>query len=59
MFPQFEFLRKVRVTGSIPDYLLKEVKRNNSVKLSDKELFDKEQIGVKEPFHVTKCQFTS
>ena len=28
-------------------------------KLGDKERFDKEQIGVKEPFHVTKGQFTS
>ena len=30
-----------------------------TVKLGDKERFDKEQIGVKEPFFVTKCQFTS
>ena len=30
-----------------------------TVKLGDKERFDKEQIGVKEPFPVTKCQFTS
>ena len=30
-----------------------------TVKLGDKERFDKEQIGVKEPFHVIKCQFTS
>ena len=29
------------------------------VKLGDMERFDKEQIGVKEPFLVTKCQFTS
>ena len=29
------------------------------VKLGDKERFDKEQIGVKEPFSVTNCQFTS
>ena len=29
-----------------------------SVKLGDEERFDKEQIGVKEPFPVTKCQFT-
>ena len=28
-------------------------------KLSVKERFDKEQIGVKEPFPVTNCQFTS
>jgi hypothetical protein len=30
-----------------------------TVKLGNKELFDKEQIGIKEPFPVTKCQFTS
>ena len=30
-----------------------------TVKLDDKERFDKEQIGVKEPFPVTNCQFTS
>ena len=30
-----------------------------NVKLGDKEGFDKEQIDVKEPFSVTKCQFTS
>jgi hypothetical protein len=26
-----------------------------TVKLGDREHFDKEQIGVKEPFPVTKC----
>ena len=31
----------------------------NTVKLGDKERFDKEQIGVKEPLPVTNCQFTS
>ena len=31
---------------------------HSTVKLGDKEHFDKEQIGVKEPFPVTKCQFT-
>ena len=30
-----------------------------TVKLGDKEQFDKEQIGVKEPFSVTNCQFTT
>ena len=30
-----------------------------TVKLGGKEHFDKEHIGVKEPFPVTKCQFTS
>ena len=27
----------------------------STVQLNDKERFDKEQIGVKEPFPVTKC----
>ena len=31
----------------------------STVKLGDKEQFKKEQIGVKEPFFVTNCQFTS
>ena len=31
----------------------------STVKLGDKERFDKGQIGVKEPFPVTKCQFIS
>ena len=30
-----------------------------TVKLGDKKPFDKEQIGVKEPFPVTNCQFNS
>ena len=34
-------------------------KTADTVKLGDKESFDKEQIGVKEPFSVTNCQFTS
>ena len=32
---------------------------SDTVKLGDKERFDKEQIGVKEPFPVTNLQFTS
>ena len=31
----------------------------STVELGDKEHFDKVQIGVKEPFSVTKCHFTS
>ena len=31
----------------------------NTVKLGDKERFDKEQIGIKEPFPVTNLPFTS
>ena len=27
----------------------------HTVKLGDKECFDKEQVGVKEPFFETKC----
>ena len=30
-----------------------------TVKLENKELFDKEQIGIKEPFPVTNLPFTS
>ena len=30
-----------------------------TVKLGIKELFDKEQIGIKEPFPVTNLTFTS
>ena len=30
-----------------------------TIKLGDKERFDKEQIGVKEPFPLTNSQFTS
>ena len=30
-----------------------------TVKLVNRERIDKEQIGVKEPFPVTYCQFTS
>ena len=30
-----------------------------TVRLGGKEQFDKEQIGVKEPFPMTNCQFTS
>ena len=32
---------------------------HTTVKLGNKERFDKEQIGVKEPFPVTKLPFTS
>ena len=31
----------------------------HTVKLGNKELFDKEQIGIKEPFLVTNLAFTS
>ena len=31
----------------------------NTVKFGDKKRSDKEQIGVKELFPVTNCQFTS
>ena len=30
-----------------------------TVKLGDKDRFEEEQIGVKEPFPVTNCQFIS
>ena len=31
----------------------------NTVKLGDKERFDKEEIGIKDPFPVTNLPFTS
>ena len=30
-----------------------------TVKLGNKERFDNEQIGIKEPFSMANCQFTS
>ena len=38
---------------------LKIKKKNEQSNLVDKEGFDKEQIGVKELFSMTNCQFTS
>ena len=38
---------------------LKKVHVKNEVGTGNKERFDKEQIGVKEPFSETNCQFTS
>ena len=32
---------------------------HTTVKLGNKECFDEEQIGVKEPFPMTKCYYTS
>ena len=40
-------------------YMTDKINFRNTVKLGDKERFDKEQIGIKEPFPVTKCQFPS
>ena len=37
----------------------KHMQIHDSVKPGDKERFDKEQMGVKEPFPVTNCQLTS
>ena len=34
-------------------------KKPNTVKLGNKERFDKEKIGIKEPFPVTNLPFTS
>ena len=45
-----------RETSSFLIHALKFVR--STVKLGDKERFDKEQIGVKEPFPVANCQFT-
>ena len=46
-------------TTSVIKFLQRLDKISCTVKLGDKEPFDKEQIGVKEPFPVTNCQFTS
>ena len=35
------------------------LQKAGTVKLGDKERFDQEQIGVREPFPVTNGQFTS
>ena len=37
----------------------KHKKNGSTVKLGNKERFDKEQIGIKEPFPVTNLRFTS
>ena len=37
----------------------KYISKTTTVKLGIKELFDKEQIGIKEPFLVTNLPFTS
>ena len=39
--------------------VFKKVGNSNTVKLGNKERFDKEQIGIKEPFPVTNLPFTS
>ena len=54
-----EVLRKVSQPFSEKNRWVKILKYVCTVKLGDKERFDKEQIGVKEPFPVTNCQFTS
>ena len=41
------------------DYLYKTLALSYKVELGNKELFDKEQIGIKEPFPVTNLPFTS
>ena len=50
-------------TASRVETTLKIVKRAarliDTVKLGNKERFDKEQIGIKEPFPVTNLPFTS
>ena len=43
--------------GSLTEVGLKVFK--STVKLGNKELFDKEQIGIKEPFPVNNLPFTS
>ena len=40
-------------------YLFIDIVLDITVKLGNKERFDKEQIGIKEPFNVTNLPFTS
>ena len=42
----------------VKNCILVQIKRN-TVKLGNNEWFDKEQIGIKEPFPVTNLPFTS
>ena len=51
-----QMFRHIR-TNKISDSNKREV--GSTVKLRNKEQFDKKQIGVKKPFPVTNCQFTS
>ena len=48
---------KLKLPKEVMSFLKKKI--DNTVKLGDKERFAKEQIDIKEPFPVTKCQFTS
>ena len=48
---------KVKCSKNIPKYTLSTP--ISTVKLGNKERFDKEQIGIKEPFSVTNLPFTS
>ena len=55
----FVAIQKVFVQFETVQDVVSTLIHNIIVKLGDKERFDKEQIGVKEPFPVTNCQFTS
>ena len=55
MFSLFTFLRNFQTFLKNAN---KKVSNISKVKLGDKKRFE-EQIGVKEQFSVTKCQFTS
>ena len=46
-------------TISLGFLLLFRSTKHGTVKLGNKELFDKEQIGIKEPFPVTNFPFTT
>ena len=55
----FVAIQKVFVQFETVQDVVSTLIHNIIVKLGDKERFDKEQIGVKKPFLVTNCQFTS
>ena len=56
---KFYFFYNVCLIVQYENICKKRENLHSTVKLGDKERFDKEQNGVKEPFPMTNCQFTS
>ena len=54
-----EFANAYHPASTLISVRLWNFKDGGTVKLGDKENFDKEQIGVSEQLHVTNCQFTT
>ena len=51
------FTTQLNIRPNVDQY--KAPNQSYTVKLGNKERFDKEQIGIKEPFPVTNLPFTS